>query len=86
MAISTGQITVGTTRVQIDGTSTSSFRLIIQNMDNTDAIFIGGPDVTITNGLELLKLETLTLDMFPSQELYAVSAKAGHKLSFLRQV
>lgn len=55
-------------------------------MDNTDAIFIGGRDVTITNGLELLKLETLTLDMFPSQELYAVSAKAGHKLSFLRQV
>ena len=86
MAISTGQVTVGTSRVQIDGTSTSSFRLIIQNMDNTDAIFIGGRDVTITNGLELLKLETLTIDLFPLEELYAVSAKAGHKLSFLRQV
>ena len=55
-------------------------------MDNTDAIFIGGRDVTITNGLQLLKLETLTMDLFPLEELYAVSAKAGHKLSFLRQV
>lgn len=86
MAISSGQLTVGTTATIIDGTFNSNFRLIIQNMDNTDAVYIGGPTVTIANGLQLLKQETLQLDMNPLESVYAVSAKAGHLISYLKQV
>lgn len=86
MAISSGVVTVGTTATIIDGTFNSNFRLIIQNMDNTDAVYIGGPTVTVANGLQLLKQETLRLDMNPLESVYAVSGKAGHLVSYLKQV
>ena len=84
--ISSGQVTVGTSATLVDGTSTSDFRLTIHNMNNDDGIFIGGPDVTINNGMQLLKLETMHLHMSPSSELYAVANKANLKLGFLKQV
>jgi hypothetical protein len=84
--ISSGQVTVGTVATLVDGTSTSDFRLTIHNMNNDDGIFIGGPDVTIANGMQLLKLETLQLQMSPMSELYAVANKANLKLGFLKQV
>jgi hypothetical protein len=86
MAITSGQVTVGLTATLVDGTSTSDFRLTIHNMNNDDGIFIGGPNVTIANGMQLLKLETLQLDMSPMSELYAVANKANLKLGFLKQV
>jgi hypothetical protein len=84
--ISSGQVTVGTVATLIDGTSTSDFRLTIHNMNNDDGIFIGGPGVTINDGMQLLKLETMQLQMSPSSELYAVANKANLKLGFLKQV
>jgi len=84
--ISSGQVTVGLTPTLVDGTSTSDFRLTIHNMNNDDGIFIGGSDVTITNGMQLLKLESLHLQMSPSSELYAVANKENLKLGFLKQV
>jgi hypothetical protein len=86
MAISSGRITVGTVASIIDGTFNSNFRLIVHNNDNTDAVYLGGPDVTTTNGLQLLKQETLQLDMNPLESVYAVSGKAGHTISYLKQV
>jgi hypothetical protein len=84
--ISSGQLTVGTVATLVDGTSTSDFRLTIHNMNNDDGIFIGGPGVTINDGMQLLKLETLQFQMSPSSELYAVANKANLKLGFLKQV
>jgi hypothetical protein len=55
-------------------------------MNNDDAIYIGGADVSATNGLQLLKLETIQLDMNPLEEVYAISTKAGLKLGYLKQV
>jgi len=86
MAISSGQLTVGTTATIIDGTFNSNFRLVIQNMDNTDAAYIRGSSATIPNGLQLLKQETLQLEMNPLESVYAVSDKAGHLVSYLKQV
>jgi hypothetical protein len=84
--ISSGQLTVGTAATLVDGTSTSDFRLTIHNMNNDDGIFIGGPNVTIATGMQLLKLETIQLQMTPMSELYAVANKANLKLGFLKQV
>jgi hypothetical protein len=86
MAISSGAMTIGTVASIIDGTFNSNFRLIIHNNDNTDAVYLGGPDVSISNGLVLQKEETLQLEMNPLESVYAVSAKAGHTISYLKQV
>jgi hypothetical protein len=86
MAITTNQITVGTVATVVDGTYNSNFRLIIHNIDNTDAVYLGGPTVTTTTGLVLQKEQTIQLQMNPLESIYAVSAKAGHTISYLKQV
>jgi hypothetical protein len=86
MAITTGQVTVGTTAVQIDGTSNSNFRMHIHNMDNSATLFIGGPDVTTSNGLGLSKLDSLELELYPLDTVWVVSTQAGHLISYLKQV
>lgn len=86
MAITTGQMTVGTVATQIDGTSNSNFRLHIHNMDNTDTLFIGGEDVTTSNGLGLPKLDSLELELYPLETVWVVSPKAGHQVSYMKQV
>lgn len=86
MGISTGQMTVGTTPLQIDGTSTSNFKLHIHNLDNTDTLFIGNGDVSITNGLGVQKLESVKLECYPGDSVWVVSPKAGHLISWLKQV
>ena len=86
MALTTGQLLVGTTPVQIDGTSVSNFRLHIHNMDNTETLFIGGEDVSISNGLSIPKLDSLELLCYPLDAVWVVSTKAGHQVSYLKQV
>lgn len=86
MAISSGQLTIGTTATIIDGTYNSNFRLIVHNNDNTDAVYLGGPDVTIANGLVVQKEQTLQLEMNPLESVFAVSGKTGHTISYLKQV
>lgn len=86
MAITTGQMTVGTVATQIDGTSVSNFKLHIHNLDNTDTLFIGGPNVTINNGLGIQKLESIYLECYPLDAVWVVSPKAGHTVSYLKQV
>ena len=84
--ITTGQLTVGTVATQVDGTSVSNFKLHIHNMDNTDTLYIGGPDVTTSNGLGLQKLDSIELECYPLESVYVVSPKAGHQVSYLKQV
>lgn len=86
MAISSGQMTIGTVATIIDGTFNSNFRLIIHNNDNTDAVYLGNSNVTPANGLFLQKEQTLQLDMNPLESIYAVSTKTGHTISYLKQV
>jgi hypothetical protein len=86
LAITTGHTTVGTVATLVDGTSNSDFRLTIHNADNSAKIYVGGPNVTINNGLGIEKLTTLQFEMYASQELYAVSATTGHTIHWMKQV
>lgn len=85
MAITSGQQTVGTVATVIDGKWANPSRLTIQNLDNTDTLFIGNSNVTTTNGLGLLKLETIQFDLEPLEQLHVVSTKSGHNIAWLRQ-
>jgi len=86
LAITTGHASVGLTATIVDGTSNSDFRLTIHNADNTAKVYVGGPSVTINNGLGIEKLTTMQFDMYASQELYAVSDKIGHIIHWMKQV
>jgi 2-keto-3-deoxy-6-phosphogluconate aldolase len=83
MAISSGRVTVGTERVQIPVASNMPFKVALKNDDNTDAVFIGNGTVTTSNGLRLAKEGQLSFDMTPGDQLFAVSSKEGHTISFL---
>lgn len=83
--ITSGQASIGTVATAIDGRWHNPSRITIHNADNTQAVFIGGSDVTVTTGLTIEKLETLQFDLEPLDILYAVSAKLGHSVHWLRQ-
>ena len=86
MAITTGQVSVGTARVQIDGSSVSDWRLHIHNMDNTDAVYIGDETVTTATGFSLFGKDSVEMQCYPNEHIYVIATKAGHSISFLKQV
>lgn len=82
--ISSGSDSIGTAATVIDGSSNSSFRLVVHNNDNTDAIYLGGSTVSTATGYQLKKLESIDLLLSAGSELYAVSGKTGHSISWLK--
>jgi hypothetical protein len=82
--LSNGRISVGTAATAIDGVYNQYAHIILHNDDNTDAVYIGGPGVTTANGLVLQKEQTFEIGLGPLEQLYAVSSKTGHSVSFLR--
>ena len=85
MAISSGQTVVGLTATQIDGSSPNPSRIHIHNNDQQQNLFIGGADVTITNGLVLEKLDSIEFVLNAGEALYGISSQGGHIVSWLRQ-
>lgn len=83
--ITNGQSSVGTVASAIDGAHANSAIITIHNNDNTDAVYLGGTGVTTANGLALQKEQTIQFELQPLEQLYAISAKAGHTISWLRQ-
>lgn len=83
--ISSGHVTIGTAPTLIDGLEVNPFRLHIHNHDNTDAVYLGASDVSITTGLKLLREDSIELIINPLEALYAVATKTGHIISYLKQ-
>jgi hypothetical protein len=82
--ITNGRQAVTATANIIDGRSSKYSRLYIHNDDNTKDLFIGGPGVTITNGLRLLKSESTSFELPPLTDIYVVSDGSSHNLSWMR--
>jgi hypothetical protein len=82
--ITTGQLTVGTTRVAVDSSSVGVFTLIVHNASNTNNIFLGSETVTASTGLELHSHEYVTIQMLPGDTLYAVCSSGTHDISWMK--
>lgn len=82
--ITTGQMTAGLTALQIDGMGINPARLYVHNMDTTKALYIGGSDVTISNGFAIDKSSVQDFVIFPDQSLYVVSESGSHLVSWMR--
>jgi len=86
MPLLSGNTTVGTAATLIDGIAWHNPVLLhIHNNDNTDAVYVGGPDVTTSNGLKLLKQDSLELTLHQANQIYCVSSKTGHTVSWIAQ-
>ena len=85
MAITSGQITVGTAIAQIDGTSTNPFKLHIHNNEATTTLYVGGANLTTSNGLRLESKDSLEMQMNPGESIFIVSTSNNHDVSWLRQ-
>lgn len=86
MALTSGVVAVGTAATLIDGTASSNpIHLHIHNNDNSDAVYIGGPDVTTANGLTLIKLDSVDFILRPGNRVYAISTKTNHNISYIKQ-
>jgi hypothetical protein len=70
--------------VQIDGTSSSVYRLHIHNNDNQMNLYLGGSDVTIANGLILEKTDTTEVQVSPGDSVWVVSSSSDHLVSYLK--
>jgi hypothetical protein len=72
-------------RTLIVGASVGVQHVTIHNHEHNQNhdIFVGGPDVTITNGMHAVATETNTVQLLPSDELYAISATNGVNIRVL---
>jgi len=64
---------VGVTATRIAGAAGSPLHLNLHSDSNTE-VYIGGSDVTVTSGYHLRKEDTLQVDLYPGEVLYAVSS------------
>lgn len=83
--ITNGWTSVGTAATAIDGVHNNPVRMTIHNNDNATNVYLGNENVTISNGLLLLKEQSYQFDLEPLEQLYAVSNKTGHVISWMRQ-
>lgn len=83
--ISNGWASIGTVATPIDGVHNQPTLITIHNNDNATNIFLGGSAVTVTSGLLLLKEQSYQFTLNPLEQIYAVSDKAGHIISWMRQ-
>lgn len=86
MALTNGTVAVGTAATLINGPAHNNWvKFKIHNNDNTDAVYLGGSEVTTSNGVALLKQESFIFDLAPGNRIYAISTKSGHILSWISQ-
>ena len=78
------QIAVGLTAVRIL-TANNVNRRIYFHDDSTHPIYLGGSDVTTSNGLEVNKNDLLEMFIPADEELWAVSNNADQSISILYQ-
>ena len=85
MPYTSTQVSVGTTKVKIVAPQASRQHVIIHDHDHNSAVdvFIGGSDVTISNGLHIPKTETIELDIMPGDDLWAVADDDSVELHIL---
>jgi len=81
-----GITSVGTAATLIDGVAWQNPVIMhIHNDDQTDAVYLGGPNVTVGNGLTLIKQDSIELTLHQANQIYCVSSKNGHTVSWIAQ-
>lgn len=72
--IQSNHLTVTDKKKTVCESNGRGMRVTIQN-PSSNSIYLGGPNLTVKNGFELKKNESLGLIMAPAESLYAVTEK-----------
>ena len=84
MTMKSEQLTVGLTAVRIlDDENTN--RHVYFHDDSSHPVYLGGSDVTTSNGLEVPKNTLFEIFIPANEELWAVSGNADQSVSILYQ-
>jgi hypothetical protein len=72
-------------RTLVVGASVSVQHVCIHNHQHNEnkEIFIGGPDVTVDNGMHAVATATGIVQLMPGDELYAITSQNGCNLRIL---
>jgi hypothetical protein len=67
-------------RTLVVGASTSVQHVCIHNHEHNQnhEIYVGGPDVTLANGMHAVATETTVLQILPGDELFAIANQASN--------
>lgn len=67
-------------RTLVVGASVSVQHICIHNHEHNQnhEIFVGGPDVTLTNGMHSVATSTGVLQLLPGDELFAIANQASN--------
>lgn len=84
MTMKSEQLTVGLTAVRILDDENTNRRVYFHD-DSSHPVYLGGSDVTTSNGLEIPKDSLLELYIPANEELWAVSGNADQTVSILYQ-
>ena len=84
MTIATAQITLGTARVLLAAADDSAQRVTVHNNDSGQQVFLGGSDVTTSNGVHLDGKEERQITLNPGESLYGI-ASGSHVVSVMFQ-
>ena len=80
-----GSVTIGTSAVQLpDNYVRPGFMVVITaSQDNTDAIYVGGSDVSPTNGIRLDPGNSFAYSVQNSNEIYVISNSTNQSLEYV---
>jgi hypothetical protein len=72
-------------RTLVVGSSVSVQHVSVHNHEHSlnKEIFIGGADVTVDNGMHAVAKETVTVQLLPGDELYAITSQTNCNLRIL---
>ena len=85
MAITTGQLSVGTTAVAVNVPNVMPMRIHIHNNDVTNNLLVGNGNVTSSNGLVLPKLDSIEFVLNPNEVVYLIASSGTISASYLAQ-
>lgn len=81
MAVKAQRVTVTTTATRIDATAerdlSAGQRCMVRNRDASLSVFLGGADVTAAAGFEVLPGESVPVDLFTNDTLWAITASGS---------
>ena len=75
-------ITVGTSRV-LAVAADDIHRVIYIHHQSANSIYIGGDDVTTSNGLHIEKDQTISIELSSRETIYAIASHADQELRTL---
>jgi hypothetical protein len=85
MPITTGQLTVSQTALQIDSTSSQNWQLHIHNNSGTTALYVGGDSsVSSSTGLQLQAQDNMELHLNPGDTIWVISTTNNHSISWMK--